>query len=70
MCLENKSVIMKKKKKDPLVQYVKAARRGSREAEIELYGRPLNHQRIVKSKKVYDRKRRKAGDKDLPYFFV
>lgn len=62
---------MKKKKQQQLLtNYVKAARKGSREAEIELYGHPLNHRRVVKSKKVYDRKRSKADDKDLPYFFV
>lgn len=60
----------KKKKQQPLTDYIKAARRGSREAEIELYGRPLNHHRVVKSKKAYDRKKIKADDKDLPYFFA
>ncbi|NDV83671.1 hypothetical protein [Bacteroides sp. 51] len=62
---------MKKKKKQQLLtDYIKAARKGSREAEIELYGHPLNHHKIVKSKKVYDRKKNKADDKDLPYFFA
>ena len=62
---------MKKKtnKQNILAEYVKAARRGSREAEIELYGHPLNHHKVIKSKKVYDRKKNKADDKDLPYFF-
>ena len=60
----------KKKKQQLITDYVKAARRGSREAEIELYGRQLNHHKVVKSKKVYDRKKSKADDKDLPYFFA
>ena len=51
--------------------YIKAARKGSREAEIEMYGKPLNHNRVVKSKKQYDRKRVKANDKrHSPYFFL
>lgn len=59
---------MKKKKQQLLTDYVKAARKGSREAEIELYGHPLNHHKVVKSKKAYNRKKNKADDKDLPYF--
>ena len=43
--------------------YIKAARRGSREAEIEMYGKPLNHRRVVKSKKQYDRKKIRANDR-------
>ena len=61
---------MKKKKTQPLDDYIKAARKGSREAEIEQYGHPLNHRKVFKSKKVYDRKRDKAGNKDLPYLFI
>lgn len=61
---------MKKKKKDALTEYVKANRRGSREAEIEMYGHPVNYHRICVSKKVYDRKKMKAGDRRLPYFFI
>lgn len=63
---------MKKKKTEsaPANEYIRAARKGSREAEIEQYGHPLNHHRIFKSKKVYDRKKIKAGDKGLPYLFI
>ena len=51
--------------------YIKAARKGSREAEIEMYGKPLNYNRVVKSKKQYDRKKLKADDKrHSPYFFT
>lgn len=60
---------MKKKNKDPLTEYVKANRRGSREAEIEMYGHPVNYHRIYVSKKVYDRKKMKAGDRRQPSSF-
>lgn len=51
--------------------YIKACRRASREAEIENHTHPLNHQRVHKSKKVYDRKRSKAeNSKALSYFFI
>ena len=47
---------MKKKKKvSPLDEYIKANRKGSREAEIENHGRPVSHNRVHVSKKV-DRK--------------
>jgi hypothetical protein len=36
--------------------FIKAARRGSREAEIELYGHPISFQRVFKNKKKYTRK--------------
>lgn len=52
-----------KQKKDN--DYLKAARRGSREAELELYGRPVPRSRVHKSRKIYNRKRVKAGLKDL-----
>lgn len=58
-----------KKKKNKQDDYIKAARKGSREAEIEFYGHPLNHRRVHKSKKIYDRKRFKAGSDDLPFLF-
>lgn len=37
-----------------------AARRGSRDAEIAMYGHPIPHHRVHKSKKQYDRKNAKA----------
>ena len=46
----------KRKKQDPLVEYIKANRKGSREAELENHGRPVSHNRIHVSKKVYNRK--------------
>lgn len=59
----------KKKKKISLMDYVKANRKGSREAEIENHGRPISYNRVQQSKKVYDRKRNKADLRrgDLPY---
>lgn len=61
---------MKKKKKSGLEDYIKASRRGSREAELENHTRPVSHNRIHVSKKVYNRKKNKADDNDLPYFFI
>lgn len=50
--------------------YIKANRRASREAEIENHSRPISFSRVHKSKKVYDRKRRKADDnRHLPSLF-
>ena len=60
---------MKKKKKvSPLDEYIKANRKGSREAEIENHGRPVSHNRVHGSKKGYNRKRGKAdAQRRLPY---
>jgi hypothetical protein len=50
---------------DPL----KAARRGSREAEIGMYDHPLPKHKVHKSKKHYNRKTVKARlKKDEPLF--
>lgn len=46
--------------------YIKANRKASREAEIEMYGHPICHTRVHQSKKVYNRKKIKATDKKLP----
>lgn len=55
------------KKKAGEMDYLKASRKGSREAEIELYGRPLPRFRVHVSRKTYNRKKAKAGLKeDLP----
>ena len=62
--------MMKTKKKDSFMEYVKANRKGSREAEIENHGRPVGYNRVHVSKKVYDRKKVKADDmRRLPYLF-
>ena len=50
--------------------YIKANRKASREAEIENHNHPVSFGRVHKSKRVYDRKRIKAGknnDFDLPF---
>ncbi len=49
--------------------YLKAHRKASREEEIEKHGHPVSFKRIHVSKKVYNRKKIKAGDKGLPYLF-
>ena len=54
---------MKTKKKDSFMDYIKANRKGSREAEIE--------NRVHVSKKVYNRKRDKAdARRHLPYLYI
>jgi hypothetical protein len=53
---ENLAAMKPKPPKDPL----KAARKGSREAEIEMHGHPLPKHKMHKSKKQYDRKDTKA----------
>lgn len=36
--------------------FIKASRRGAREAEIEFYGHPINFNKVFKNKKKYTRK--------------
>ncbi|MCS2405082.1 hypothetical protein INE81_01823 [Bacteroides salyersiae] len=48
--------------------YIKVNRKASREAEIERHGHPISYKRVHQSKKVYNRKKIKAGDKALPFF--
>ena len=57
---------MKAKKKITQQDYITANRKASREEEIGRHGRPLAHNRVHKSKKAYDRKKLKAGLKNLP----
>ena len=58
----------KKKKMDALTEYIKANRKGSREAELENHGRPVSYNQVHTSKKVYSRKRMKADDqRRLPF---
>lgn len=58
----------KSKNKKIVLQAVKAARKASREEEIKAFGKPLNYNKVVKSKKVYSRKKNKADQNydDLP----
>lgn len=60
----------KSKKQKLVIDAVKAARKQSREEEIATHGKPLNFKKVVQSKKVYNRKKNKAEDDILPYFFV
>jgi hypothetical protein len=53
-----------------VMEQVKAARKQSREEEIRMYGKSINYQKVMTSKNVYNRKKNKADDEVLPYFFV
>lgn len=50
------------KKTDPNIIALKIARKMSREEEIKAHGKPVNHNRIKASKKVYNRKRNKKAE--------
>ena len=43
---------------DKNIDYIKASRKGSREAEIEMYGHPINYKNVFKNKKKYSRKKK------------
>lgn len=59
---------MKTKKKNNVLQQVKASRKQSREEEIKNHGKPINYQKIIVSKKIYNRKNNKADANEcLPY---
>jgi len=51
---------MKTKKKDSFMDYIKANRKGSREAEIENHGHPVSFNRVHVSKKVFKHKKKKG----------
>ena len=59
---------MKKKKKSNkqkfIIQVVKIARKQSREEEIKIYGKPLNFNKVIPSKKTYNRQRNKKENKN------
>ena len=61
---------MKQKKKNSIMIQVKAARKQSRHEEITTHGKPINFQKIIATKKIYNRKKNKADDEVLPYFFI
>jgi len=48
--------------------FIKAFRRGSREAEIELYGHPIQHKRTHRNKKTYNRKIKHKLNDSNQYF--
>lgn len=47
----------RKKKRNSIIDSLKVAKRNSRNEEIALHGKPINYKLIVKSKKVYNRKK-------------
>ena len=61
---------MKQKKKNSIMQQVKAARKQSRDEELSAHGKAINFQKIKASKKQYNRKKNKADDEVLPYFIL
>lgn len=56
--------------KDPLKDYIKANRKASREAEIDEHKHAIPRHKVHRSKKIYDRKKYKAGRNDLPFFII
>jgi hypothetical protein len=60
---------MKQKKKSSVLEQVKAARKQSREEEIQTHGKSINYRKVMASKKQYNRKKNKADDEVLPYLF-
>ena len=60
----------RKRETSLLDDYIKANRRGSREAEIELYGHPITYTKVAENKKKYRRCRDKfRGAFECPSFF-
>jgi len=60
---------MKEKKKNSVMEQVKASRKKSREEEIQTHGKSVNYRKVMASKKQYNRKKNKADDEVLPYLF-
>jgi pyruvate/2-oxoglutarate dehydrogenase complex dihydrolipoamide dehydrogenase (E3) component len=60
---------MKKKKNSSVMEQVKAARKQSREEEIQTHGKSINYRKVMESKRQYNRKKNKADDEVLPYLF-
>ena len=51
------------------MEQVKASRKQSREEEIQRHGKSINYRKVMASKKQYNRKKNKADNEVLPYFF-
>lgn len=49
--------------------YLKAHRKASREEEITLHGKSIRRSTVHRSKKIYNRKRMKAGILFLPFLY-
>lgn len=58
------------KKRITREDYIKANRKASREEEIKAHGHSICYKKVHVSEKVYNRKKSKADNKDLPYLFV
>jgi len=59
----NEKVMKKRTPKNSakiVMQAVKASRKQSRDEEIKFFGKPLNYNKVITSKKVYNRKNNKA----------
>jgi hypothetical protein len=61
---------MKTKNNKKVLEQVKASRKQSREEEITAHGKAINYRKVMASKKQFNRKKDKADDELLPYFFV
>lgn len=62
---------MKLTKKKAIIEQVKASRKQSREEEFRTHGKSINYGNIIKSKKIYSRKKNEAdADEALPYSFI
>ena len=57
-------------KQNNMLQALKVARKQRREEEIAQFGHPINHRKVFKNKKKYDRKRDKANQGSSPYLFL
>lgn len=60
----------KKQKKKALADYIKANRKGSREAELADHNRPVSYNRVHVSQKVYNRKKYKGDAADDAPFII
>jgi len=49
---------------------LKVVHKQSREEEIALFGHSINHRKVFKNRKKYDRKRDKANQGSSPYLFL
>lgn len=50
------------KKKNSVLEQVKASKKQSREEEIQRHGKSINYRKIMESKKKYNRKKNKTEE--------
>lgn len=55
---------MKKKRSQQVRDIIKAVRAKQRQEEIDAFGKPICHSNVVKSKKVYSRKRKHKNQRE------